>query len=195
VFAAMIRVGLRRVIRSSQKIVLSSAVIAAFGAYVLNDRLGGAAPERRVAVLPATTPIPVMTAQPTPTMVYAAADAVTSTATPLPTQQPVAATATPLADDVAHYKDGVYTGDRRSAMWGMVQVAIIIRGGRLVWVEMLDFPQDRETSIRINELAVPKLQSEAIKAQSAEVDIISGATLTSRAFYWSLYAALKKAAH
>jgi uncharacterized protein with FMN-binding domain len=91
------------------------------------------------------------------------------------------------------YKDGVYTGDRRSALWGMVQVAAIIREGRLVWVEFLDYPQDRDTSVRINAAAVSALQTEAIKAQSAEVDIVSGATLTSQAFYWSLFSALKKA--
>ncbi|HTP11237.1 MAG TPA: FMN-binding protein [Anaerolineae bacterium] len=40
---------------------------------------------------------------------------------------------------------------------------------------------------------MPYLQSEAIQAQSANVDLISGATLTSEAFAESLQAALDNA--
>jgi uncharacterized protein with FMN-binding domain len=55
------------------------------------------------------------------------------------------------------------------------------------------YPNDRRTSIRINATAVPDLQQEAIQAQSANVDIISGATLTSQAFVQSLQVALNSA--
>ena len=58
---------------------------------------------------------------------------------------------------------------------------------------MLRWPAERDTSIAINERALPKLRAEAISAQSAEVDVISGATLLSKAFIQSLDAALSKA--
>jgi uncharacterized protein with FMN-binding domain len=58
---------------------------------------------------------------------------------------------------------------------------------------VLQYPSDRRTSIAINRRALPVLRSEAIAAQSANVDIVSGATLTSEAFIESLGAALREA--
>jgi uncharacterized protein with FMN-binding domain len=74
-----------------------------------------------------------------------------------------------------------------------VQVQATIKQGRLAAVQFLEYPNDRRTSIRINNIAVPYLQQEAIQAQSADVDIISGATLTSEAFVRSLQVALNSA--
>jgi uncharacterized protein with FMN-binding domain len=91
------------------------------------------------------------------------------------------------------YKDGVYVGIRWTAMYGMVQVAAIIRDGRLVVVDWLDYPQDREQSVRLNVPAIERLTREAIRVQSADVDMITGATLTSGAFWHSLRSALEKA--
>jgi uncharacterized protein with FMN-binding domain len=72
-------------------------------------------------------------------------------------------------------------------------VQTTIQNGRIVDVRFLEFPQDRRTSQRINSYAVPYLQKEAIQAQKAQVNIISGATLTSQAFSMSLQSALDKA--
>ena len=47
--------------------------------------------------------------------------------------------------------------------------------------------------MRINSIADPELQQEAIQAQSANVDIITGATLTSEGFQMSLQDALSQA--
>ena len=52
------------------------------------------------------------------------------------------------------------------------------------------YPADRRASQRINGRALPMLESEVISAQSARVNIISGATLTSEAYLRSLNAAL-----
>jgi len=70
-----------------------------------------------------------------------------------------------------------------------------VQGGKLTDVQFLDYPHDRRTSQRINQQADPWLIQEAIQAQSANVDIISGATLTSQAFAQSLYTALNQAAN
>lgn len=91
------------------------------------------------------------------------------------------------------YKDGTYTGDVVDAFYGNVQVKAIVVGGKLTDVQFLDYPQDRHTSVEINTQAMPQLKSEAITAQSANVDIVSGATQTSRGFIQSLQSALQKA--
>ncbi len=91
------------------------------------------------------------------------------------------------------YKDGQYTGPVTNAFYGTVQVKVIIQGGKLTDVQWLDYPHDRRTSQEINSQATPWLKTEAIQAQSAQVDIISGATLTSEAFIQSLGSALNQA--
>lgn len=91
------------------------------------------------------------------------------------------------------YKDGSYTGSIEDAYYGSVQVKATIAGGKLTSVIFLDYPHTHSTSVNINQQAIPYLQQEAIKAQSAHVDIISGATYTSQAFIQSLSNALSQA--
>lgn len=91
------------------------------------------------------------------------------------------------------YHDGRYRGRTFSAYYGVVQVEADIRNGQLFYVDVLKHPSDRRTSRIINSRALPRLESEVIRAQSARVDTVSGATLTSRAFIRSLRSALDKA--
>ena len=101
----------------------------------------------------------------------------------------------PGAKSAGHgFVDGTYTGPAADAYYGLIQIQASIQGGRLTALKVLKYPNDRRTSISINRQALPMLRDEAISAQSANVDIISGATLTSRAFIQSLGGALKKAA-
>lgn len=112
-------------------------------------------------------------------------------AKPAPSNPPVVAPLPPK--QVGLYKDGQYTGSVADAYYGNVQVKAVISGGKIADVQFLDYPQDRGTSIRINFQAMPYLTSEAIQAQSVNVDTISGATETSRAFRESLDSALAQA--
>lgn len=91
------------------------------------------------------------------------------------------------------YKDGSYTGKSTDALYGFVQVRATITGGKLADIAILDYPQDRDTSIAINTSALPVLKQEAIQNQTAQVDGISGATDTSKAFTESLQDALTQA--
>jgi uncharacterized protein with FMN-binding domain len=75
-----------------------------------------------------------------------------------------------------------------------VQVEAIISNGQLTDFKILDYPSDRSTSRRISQIAIPYLMQEAVQAQSASVDLISGATYTSEAFIQSLQSALDMAA-
>jgi uncharacterized protein with FMN-binding domain len=91
------------------------------------------------------------------------------------------------------YLDGAYTGDNVDAYYGLVQVKVTIANGKITDVTFLKFPNDRHTSVYINSQAMPYLQQEAISAQSAKVDLISGATQTSIGFRKSLQSALNQA--
>ena len=97
------------------------------------------------------------------------------------------------ANSNVSYKDGTYTGSVADAYYGNVEVQASVSGGKLTGVNFLQYPSDRSTSRSINSQAMPYLKQEAIAAQSAQVDIISGATLTSHAFVQSLTSALAQA--
>ena len=114
-------------------------------------------------------------------------------ALPVPTRPPKN-TAVPTAmspvTSGSLYKNGTFTGATANAFYGQVQVQVVISQGKISSVTFLNYPKDRRTSARINSFAVPQLQFEAIRAQSARVNIVSGATLTSEAFMASLQSAL-----
>ena len=104
---------------------------------------------------------------------------------------PAAASASGPAQ--AQYRDGAYTGPVVDAYYGLMQIQAIIKGGRLTSIRVLQYPNDRSTSIFLNRQALPMLRDEVISAQSANVDIVSGATLSSEAFKQSLGAAMTRA--
>jgi uncharacterized protein with FMN-binding domain len=93
----------------------------------------------------------------------------------------------------AAYKDGSYTGSTADAYYGNIQVRAVISGGKLTDVQFLQYPSDHRESLAINESAMPLLKQEAIQAQTAHVDGVSGATDTSQAFIESLTSALNQA--
>lgn len=92
------------------------------------------------------------------------------------------------------YKDGQYTGSVADAYYGSIQVLAVISGGKLTDVKFLQYPNDNPNSSYINSQAMPYLKQEALQSQNANVNVISGATLTSQAFVESLTSALNRAA-
>jgi uncharacterized protein with FMN-binding domain len=113
-------------------------------------------------------------------------------------QQQAAANAQAVAQAQAsaqsgQYKNGTYTGPSVNVYYGYVQVQAVITNGKLADVQFLSYPSDRSTSVRINRVAMPILSQEAIQAQSASVDGVSGATDTSQGFIQSLGNALSQA--
>lgn len=77
--------------------------------------------------------------------------------------------------------------------YGPVQVQVSLRGGHVVRADATTYPQDTGRSQEINSQAVPMLDAEAVRADSARVDTISGATFTSGGYQQSLQAALDAA--
>ena len=94
----------------------------------------------------------------------------------------------PASQGVMH--DGSFIGNTYDAYYGVVQVQATVRNGQLADVKALKFPNHSGESRYINQQALPMLQQEVVTAQTARVHIISGATLTSRAYIASLRDAL-----
>lgn len=90
--------------------------------------------------------------------------------------------------------DGVFVGGNYDAYYGTVQVQATVQGGQIVGVKTLRFPNHSGESRSINRQALPMLQQEVVVAQTARINMVSGATLTSRAYIASLRDALKKSA-
>lgn len=163
-----------------KKFLLSSFVILIFSAYSIHQRFGN---DDAPVIAPADKKS-ITSQPPLPSITSSAVSSTKPTAnsTPQPTKKPSGL-----------YKDGKYTGDSVDAYYGFIQVAATITDGKITDVQFLDYPHDRNNSIRINTQAMPYLKQEAIQAQSAKVDIISGATASSEAFRQSLQSALNKA--
>lgn len=106
--------------------------------------------------------------------------------------QPIAINKNPALKTGA-LKNGTYTGTSVDAFYGLVQVQAIISNGKLADINFLNYPNDRQHSIEVSNYSLPQLKTEAIQAQSSNVNIISGATATSEAFMQSLASALSKA--
>jgi uncharacterized protein with FMN-binding domain len=85
------------------------------------------------------------------------------------------------------------TGDTVQTRWGPVQVRITIKDGKLTEVTAVTYPTDNPRDQEINSYALPRLRSEALQAQSAEIDTVSGATYTSDGYRQSLQSALDSA--
>lgn len=90
-------------------------------------------------------------------------------------------------------KDGTFTGDAASTRYGPVQVQVTVSGGSIASVDVVEYPNENPRDRQINQQAVPMLVSETTSAQSAQIDMISGATYTSRGYQQSLQSALDQA--
>jgi uncharacterized protein with FMN-binding domain len=84
------------------------------------------------------------------------------------------------------------TGQLVRTPYGDVQVRITLTGSHISDVQALQLPNDRNYSRRISAVVEPMLHDETLQAQSANIDLISGATYTSQGYAMSLQSALDK---
>lgn len=84
-------------------------------------------------------------------------------------------------------------GDSVDTEWGPVQVQITVAGGEITAVKMLDYPYESRKDQEINARALPILIQETLDQQSADIDMVSGATITSEGYRESLQSALDQA--
>ncbi|MDX6203682.1 MAG: hypothetical protein QOF82_358 [Frankiales bacterium] len=83
-------------------------------------------------------------------------------------------------------------GDAVDTRYGPVQVQVVMSGSQLTAINILQVPNQERRDIEINNYAVPLLNQEALQAQSAQINMISGATYTSQGYLQSLQSALDK---
>jgi uncharacterized protein with FMN-binding domain len=93
----------------------------------------------------------------------------------------------------AHPADVVVNGKVARTRWGPVQVQVHIRNGKIVDVTALRQPNGNDRDQEINSYAIPQLHDEVLSAQGAQIDTVSGATVTSDGYRESLQSALDAA--
>ena len=85
-------------------------------------------------------------------------------------------------------KDGTYTGKSTSTEWGDVQVKITVASGKITQITVLKHPTGGKSD-EINSRSLPTYKQEALAAQSANINQVSGATETYKGFTGSLQSA------
>ncbi|MEA2632271.1 MAG: hypothetical protein QOE66_2490 [Chloroflexota bacterium] len=124
------------------------------------------------------------TGRPTPTPRTGGPTPATGATTPAPT-----ATGTTGAS-AAKTVDGPVV----DTQYGPVQVEVVMGSGKIKDIVALQLPSGRRSG-QISNYSAPILRQEALQAQSASIDTVSGATYTSDAYTQSLQAALDQARH
>ena len=129
---------------------------------------------------------PTTTAPPPKVPVPGNTGPMTTTTDPVPRQT----TTRPHTD---YLQDGSWPGGAVYTEYGFVELKITVANKRITDVITLDYPNDRSQSQRISGTAVKKLRIEALAAQSASINSVSGASETSAAYKTSLQAAINTA--
>jgi uncharacterized protein with FMN-binding domain len=85
------------------------------------------------------------------------------------------------------------SGDVAQTEWGPVQVELTVAAGKVTDVSVVQYPSGNPKDEEINSYALPVLVQETLDAQSAQIDMVSGATVTSGGYTQSLQSALDRA--
>ncbi len=93
----------------------------------------------------------------------------------------------------ATLKSGTFTGSTVQIPFGNVQVQVTIKGGKITDVQPLQMPTAHARSQMISQYVAPMLLQEVLQVQTAQINLVSGATYTSEAYAQSLQAALDQA--
>lgn len=86
-----------------------------------------------------------------------------------------------------------YDGSVAQTRWGPVQVRIHVSNRKIIKINVLQIPDGNRHDREINQYAIPILHDETLQAQSAQIDTVSGATVTSDGYRESLQAAMDAA--
>lgn len=113
--------------------------------------------------------------------------------TQIPTRLPTQPPATGPSGGSGTGQSTTVTGQVAQTVWGPVQVQLSVQGGKVTGVAVPVYPNGTEMDLQINSYALPVLVGETLQAQSARIDMVSGATITSGGYLQSLQSALDKA--
>lgn len=97
------------------------------------------------------------------------------------------------SDETTTSESSTVTGPSVDTRWGPVQVALTVAGGKITAVDVPVYPTQNPKDLEINSYALPILVEETLQAQSASIDMVSGATVTSQGYLQSLQAAIDEA--
>jgi uncharacterized protein with FMN-binding domain len=117
----------------------------------------------------------------------------TSTSGPSAASETVVAQPATTAGTVAGAVTRSVTGTVAQTRWGPVQVQLALSGATITGVTVLQYPDGNGKDREINADALPTLTQETLDAQSADIDMVSGATVTSEGYVASLQSALDQA--
>ena len=156
------------------------------GAVALPDQGAVGAPSQPPDV--SSTLPAVVAQQPDPTVAPLVPAAPQPAATAPPTTQPAPAAAQPASTACEGQTIDGPTIDTR---WGPVQVeAVVSSSGQICDVGAIQYPSSHRKSQQINNYALPILHKQVMKAQSVNINGVSGATITSIGYARSLQAIL-----
>lgn len=133
-----------------------------------------------VSLAPETTSGPLAGTSPAPGITPAPAN---------PTSEPAANGSGKGSGKSSGKGSGTFTGAAVENPFGEVQVQITLAGGKITAVTALQLPTHGRSGF-ISQSVAPILQGEALTAQSAQIDTVSGATYTSDAYAQSLQSAI-----
>jgi uncharacterized protein with FMN-binding domain len=103
------------------------------------------------------------------------------------------ATPAPTSESGTTSGGKTYSGSVAQTRWGPVQVIITVSGGKITDVSVPTYPNGNRRDEEINAYALPILTQQTLSAQNANIDTVSGATVTSDGYKESLQAALDAA--
>ncbi len=136
---------------------------------------------------------PSTSSAPTPSTSPGSSTSSGSATTPAPAPAKAATPAPSSSSSSAAAAAGTFTGSAVNTRWGIVQVQITVASGKITASQAVQYPQNNGRDVQINAYAVPALNQEAVAAQSANIDAVSGATVTSDGYLQSLQSALNQA--
>lgn len=136
----------------------------------------------KAATAPPPTRIALGTPQPTPTPTPAPSSG--------PSSAPPAASSTGAQAPAG--RTGTFLGQPEDVGYGTVQVRLTFTDGRITDVRAVQLPSGGRSS-EITAYAAPRLRSEVLAAQSANIDTVSGASFTSEGYAKSVQSVLDAA--
>ncbi len=106
--------------------------------------------------------------------------------------KPPATSTSPRTAPAAKAHSTTIVGSDVPTKFGDVQVSLTVKAGRITNVQWLKLPLDRPRSRYISTTAAPILRSEVLRAQSARINLVSGASYTSEGWANSVQSAIAR---
>ena len=107
--------------------------------------------------------------------------------------RPSPGTSAPSTSSAATASPTTVTGSVAATRWGPVQVQLTVADGQISDVSVVQYPHENGKDQQINARAIPVLINETLAAQTADIDMVSGATITSEGYISSLQSAIDQA--